>query len=551
MLTIKEAMKLPALKETKLIAGHSGIDFPIKWVTTVEIIEDTSRFQNGEFLVTTGFGLIENEAYKKRFLKLINEKKLAGVALYTGFYIPEIPSFFIEAANKAGLPLIEIPKTINFSTVTKAILEQIANRQIRLLEDSLSIHKEMTKLALRNDGLQQVLSKLSELTGSSMFVFDDMYQLSAHMKRHKQMQVTESMIYFKDKPFILKHYLENSGTSTNQLHRFKLDEFPCFLTSVQTGEFTYGYLLMVNEKTYSSEMDEVILEHVATLIGIEFMKDYAIEETKVRLQGELVEEILHLQKNDLDENMALRRGLKLGFDLSKNQAVLFAKVKDPGRYSNDQNDWGQHLHYIASQQFSKLDRQYILLPKTDALVALIEVSESSKTVAKQQLKEASERILEHWKFHFQEQLTIGIGKTYKEIEKLSRSGREAEYAVQYSSLLLKKTNIIHFDDLGFYHLLIRVQEAGLSLDHYYQQYLGELVQGKSHRTDLILTLETYLAQNCHIQQTAAKLYIHRHTLKYRLSQIERKTGLSMQSADDRLNLHLAVMAYKFFHTIKS
>ncbi|MBM7094563.1 PucR family transcriptional regulator ligand-binding domain-containing protein [Bacillus sp. H-16] len=543
MLTIKEALKLPALHETIIRAGESGTDHTIKWVTTVEIIEDISRFQEGEFLVTTGFGLNEDTPYKERLISLIKEKKLAGMALYTGFYIPHIPDELIDAADDAGLPLIEIPPSINFSTVTKAILEQMANRQIRILEDSLSIHKEMTKLALSNDGLDQILKKLSELTHSSMFVFDDMFQLHAYVKRHGQMQVEKNGIYMNNDSFSLKDYVDVLSREEKRFHHYVWHSFPCFLTPVKTGEFIYGYLLMINEKTYSSEMDEVILEHVATLIGIEFVKEYAIEETEVRLQGELVEEVL--QKKDIDENTALRRGFKLGFDLSKKQAVLYAKVKMQSLFTKKHQDFGKQLHYIASQQLSKSTSQSILLPKTDALVALIETNGPSKTEDKQQLRTYAEGILKHWRFHYSEPLTIGIGRPYQSIGDLSTSGREAEYAVSYSSLLLSKTDIIHYDDLGFYHLLIQMQESGVPLEQFYSDYLGDLVKGDRHRTDLILTLETYLGHNCHIQQTAAKLYIHRHTLKYRLTQIEKKTGLNIDSAGDRLNLHLAVMAYKF------
>ncbi|WP_026689567.1 PucR family transcriptional regulator [Alteribacter aurantiacus] len=546
MLTIQEALNLPALQETIIRAGQSGVDQTIKWVTTVEIIEDITRFQQGEFLVTTGFGLNEDTPYKERLLSLIREKKLAGMALYTGFYIPHIPKEIIEEADVLGLPLIEIPSSINFSTVTKAILEQMANRQIRILEESLSIHKEMTKLALRHDGLEPMLKKLSVLTSSSMFVFDDLFQMHAFVKRHKEMDVHGSTIMLNNQSFILKDYMDVVKVKKDAFHHHNWQRFPCFFTPVKSGEFVYGYLLMIKEKTYSTEMDEAILEHVATLVGIEFVKEYAIEETKVRIQGELVEEIL--QRKDMDTATALRRGLRLGFDLSKKQAVLYAKVRGESPYTKQELDFGKQLHYIAAQQFSKESAQCILLPKTDALVAMVETTGQSIAEDKKQLKHYAQGMIERWRFHYQEPLIIGIGRSYQSIHDLSTSGREAEYAVSYSSLLLKKSDIIHYDDLGFYHLLIQMEESGVPLEQFYSDYLGELVHGDRHRTDLILTLETYLGHNCHIQQTATKLYIHRHTLKYRLSQIEKKTGMSMDSADDRLNLHLAVMAYKFSQT---
>ncbi|PYZ98348.1 hypothetical protein CR205_07050 [Alteribacter lacisalsi] len=549
MLTIKEALNLPVMARTKLIAGESGLNNPIKWVTTVEIIEDITRFQEGEFLITTGYGLGEDTVYRERLLTLIRKKKLAGMALYTGFYIEEVPYSVREAAEQTGLPLIEIPTSINFSAVTKAILEQLANRQIRLLEASLSIHKEMTKLALGNDGLQQVLEKLSKLTHSSMYVFDDMYHLSAHVSRHDDVNVQENTVYLRNEAFNLKEFMSASESNQDPFLRYTWHGFPSFLTTVMNGEFTYGYLLMIHEKNYPSEMDEVILEHVSTLIGIEFVKKHAIEEAKVRLQGELLEEIL--QKKDLDILNAKRRGLRLGFDLSGRQAVLFVKVTESSPVVKEQSDWGKQLYYVVSKQLQKAGVQFILLPKTDSLAALVDVNGETPAEQKKRLMDISKRINEHWSFHYSSPLTIGIGRAYEDMGLLSSSGKQAEHAVMYAGLLFTKTRIVHYDDLGFYHLLIHLQESGMAIEDYYRQYLGELTAGERHRTDLILTLETYLGQNCHIQQTASLLYVHRHTLKYRLGQIEKKTGMSFQRAEDRLNLHLAVMAYKFCHASRN
>lgn len=61
-ISVQEAISLPVMKEAKIRGGAGGIDNQIKWVTIVEIIEDINRFQEGEFLITTGYGLNEDSA---------------------------------------------------------------------------------------------------------------------------------------------------------------------------------------------------------------------------------------------------------------------------------------------------------------------------------------------------------------------------------------------------------------------------------------------------------------------------------------------------------
>ncbi|WP_088035599.1 PucR family transcriptional regulator [Evansella clarkii] len=544
MLTIYEAMNLPALKGTKLIAGKKGRDNPINWVTTIEIIEDISRFNEGEFIVTTGYGLIDNPVYIDRLTELIKSGRLSGLAFHTGFYLQSIPEALTDAADEHHLPLIEIPKSINFSTITKTIVEEIGNEQMRLLQDSLKIHKEMTKLALNNKGLDEVLKRISNLTHSTFLVFNDIGELQAVENIHQDfVSVTEEYVTVSEEKHSAASLFEMINNHTPG-EPIKIANFYCFSTPVSAESFTYGYLVALQHKPFWSEMDSIIMDHVSTLVGIELVKQYAVEETRVRLKGELAEEIL--LKDKFNKEAALKRGTKLGYDLSKPHAVLYLRihVKEDERYRINE-DLSSHLHYVAAQTLQHSGRQYIILPKAEELYALVQVDFYDKINEKDGLKNISAKIQDRWTVNFKQQLTIGIGNGYRQLNEVSQSAKEAEYAVRYAPLFLNGPSVVHFDELGFYQMLIRMQEAGISLKVFYETHLGNLLVNKQHRTDLILTLEVYLAHNCNIQQAASSLFIHRHTLKYRLSQIEKYTGLSLQSPDDRFNLHLAILAYKF------
>ncbi|SDY89774.1 purine catabolism regulatory protein [Evansella caseinilytica] len=541
MFTIEKAMKLPAMKGTKLIAGERGKNRPVKWVTTIEIIEDISRFHEGELVVTTGYGLADHPAYATTLIALIESGKLSGIAFYSGFYINNVPEEIVNAAEEQGLPLIEIPSTINFSTITKAIVEQIGNEQMNYLEDSLAIHKEMTKWALNNGGLKEALQKISLLTDASLFVFDDLGDLQAFENIHSdKITVIGKKLIVDNVEQDMALFFTNAGNSGV----YQQSSFRLFPSKIESGSFTYGYLLAAKEKKAWKEMNEMIMDHAATLVGIQLVKQYAVEETKVSLQGELVEEILLKEK--VDEAKAVKRGKRLGFDLTKTHAVLLFQIINDDNDPEKNSQWSNHLHYVVAQTLSKQQRQRILLAKVNTLYALIEADWRKKAAEKRELISIAAAIHERWSRQFPVPLMIGIGNCYAGLDQLSQSAKDSEYAVQYAPLLVKESNIVHIDDLGFYQLLIRMQEAGLSLKDFYESYLGDLLGKKQSRTDLVATAEAYLVHNCNIQRTAASLYIHRHTLKYRLMQIEKRTGLDLQSHDDRMNLHLAILAYKFY-----
>jgi DNA-binding PucR family transcriptional regulator len=57
---------------------------------------------------------------------------------------------------------------------------------------------------------------------------------------------------------------------------------------------------------------------------------------------------------------------------------------------------------------------------------------------------------------------------------------------------------------------------------------------------LIGTLRTYLANQSSLSLAARALDVHVHTVRYRLTKLEELTGLSLQNAEDRLTLELAL-----------
>lgn len=63
-----------------------------------------------------------------------------------------------------------------------------------------------------------------------------------------------------------------------------------------------------------------------------------------------------------------------------------------------------------------------------------------------------------------------------------------------------------------------------------------------YRTSLLETLETWLACDASVSVTAARLYAHRHTIRYRLDRVRELTGLDPAATEDRERLVLGLRA---------
>ena len=58
------------------------------------------------------------------------------------------------------------------------------------------------------------------------------------------------------------------------------------------------------------------------------------------------------------------------------------------------------------------------------------------------------------------------------------------------------------------------------------------------------TLETFLDADGNVAGTAARLFTHRHTIRYRLERVRELTGLDVSSTDGRERLGLGLKAMR-------
>lgn len=63
-----------------------------------------------------------------------------------------------------------------------------------------------------------------------------------------------------------------------------------------------------------------------------------------------------------------------------------------------------------------------------------------------------------------------------------------------------------------------------------------------YRTSLVETLETWFASDASVSVTAARLYAHRHTVRYRLDRVRELTGLDVTVTEQRERLVLGLRA---------
>jgi len=103
-----------------------------------------------------------------------------------------------------------------------------------------------------------------------------------------------------------------------------------------------------------------------------------------------------------------------------------------------------------------------------------------------------------------------------------------------------------FDQTGAYRLLLSAMSENPSeLQRFYAETVEPLVAyDEQYETDLVRTLETFLAADGNVAGTAQRLFTHRHTIYYRLERVRELSGLDVSSSDGREKLSLGLKSMR-------
>lgn len=121
-LTLADVLALPGLESMHLRAGAAGLDNRVRWPYVAENSGIAEWVLGGELVFVTGINHPRDETNLLQLLEEACERQVAGLVILTGpAYIQAIPQRLLDAAEAAGMPLIEQPYSLKMVLVTQAI----------------------------------------------------------------------------------------------------------------------------------------------------------------------------------------------------------------------------------------------------------------------------------------------------------------------------------------------------------------------------------------------------------------------------------------------
>ena len=282
--------------------------------------------------------------------------------------------------------------------------------------------------------------------------------------------------------------------------------------------------LAIGKRDAITQFDGIVASHALSLLAIEIDKSRAVAEAERRLKGDFFDALV---RGGLPAQEAARGLRRFGFNGSDRVAVVAVEAQVPI----------EQLTWAMEDVLSLREGAFLTAPREDALFIVIRPDGEA----------GMEALRSEVAAKLGADVLTGVGSAVPPAE-AGRSLREATYALQVCRV--EGRAFADFRSLGTYRLLLTLPEPD-ALRAFADSVLAPLDRyDADHAGELVPSLAKFLHHNAKWEAAADELYVHRHTLRYRMRKVEELTGRDLSAARDRMEFWLALRARDLLTTVR-
>jgi len=550
-ITVRQLLANDALA-LKLLAGGAGEDETIRWVHVSELEDPTDWLKGGEVLLTIGLNVGDTPAKQRAYVKRLAGAGLAGLGFGVGFSHKKAPKAIVEAAEKLGFPLFEVPYPTPFIAITEAVSTRVLAEQYDVLHRAVEAQHVLTRAVLDERGVEGIAVALARVINGWALVLDLHGMPLAASSKDAEARTARAWDEIREsRP-------EGTGFSLSSI-----DEGHHVQIQPVGAHGRVEAFLAVGKPEQPSAFDRVVAGHALSLLAIELSKERAVADAQRRMQGDFFADlarggltpteaskglarfgfapdtqvvVLAVESADVApppdplvaERAAKSKGkaasAKKTGTTSKKASVSSATAKDPVAPLSVED-----LAWATEDHLSRSGGAYLISPYATGVHVLVP---AGMAAAEAKVKdEVGKRI--------GRELRVGASSP-NPATAVGRALREALYALQVCRL--EGWGSAGFEDLGTYRLLLSMADPD-ALRAFADSLLAPLDgYDADHGGELVSSLRAFLEHNARWETASTVLGVHRHTLRYRMRKVEDLTGRQLASSFDRMEFWLAVRA---------
>ncbi|WP_405408307.1 PucR family transcriptional regulator [Streptomyces decoyicus] len=538
--TLASLVNHTALKLT-VLAGEERLDVPVRWAHASELIDPVPYMEGGELLLITALKLdAEDAEATRRYVRRVAEAGVVGLGFAVGVNYEGVPEPLVEAAREQGLPLLGVPRRTPFIAISKAVSAAVAADQYRAVTAGFEAQRELTRAALSVEGPAELLARLAAHLDGWAALYDASGAVVAaapDWAARRAARLTDDVGRLRERPAPASSVVSD----TDGDDRVELQ-------SLGTGRRARG-VLAVGTGAPLGTAERYAVHSAVALLTLTTERSRALQDAEQRLGAAVLKMLL---AGEPDHARAVAGRLYGGLLDAPFRMVVAEPVAGEKQGSTVSAGAGATggLDGLADAMDSAAARTgeaVLAVPDGERLIVLVADGGAAADACAVYAAEAEVRAGAQPRARGRagraeaghgEGVVVGLSaptgpsaaaNAYRQAEQaLSVARRRGRALVEHEDVAAGSVLPLLADDA------VRAFADGLL------RALRE--HDEKGRGDLVASLRAWLARHGQWDAAAADLGVHRHTLRYRMRRVEEILGRSLDDADVRMELWLALKA---------
>lgn len=532
--SVRNILTLLVSRDAQLVAGAGGLERRVTWASRMRARLPAFESVHGGELALLGLSQLRRlDESLPHLLSSLHKEGIAAVAVAAAS-LEALGNEACSSADRLHLPLILLPPAASLEEIEREVITFVVSFHSEVERKATEVSHQLMQLSAQGVGIQGICEHLARICARWVVVQDAERQVrfKAASPPMDLETATSLPMPLTDEMLVQQNL---ARVSVPILIRYEV----------------VGYLSLVGADDDFDYLERIILGQVAPILALEFVRERERSEVEGRYHLEAFIDVLQGNYQQPDEMLA--RAHLLGYDLTTPQVVAIFELSDSEpATSSRMAQWGRRLRdellrtWPKSWVLSESRRVTALLPVSSVGGSAEQERESENTIFTR-LERVHARMRQSKIDNFSSFYSGGLGHIARNLQGISQSLREAQQALEIGRRLFGEGQLHSFARLGIYRLLFYLHKQSQLAD-FYEETLGPLLAHDT-RSDgsFIETLEGYFRCNGNLSETARTMHLHRNSVLYRLGRIEEILGCSLEDAEIRLSLQIAL---KIRHLLK-
>jgi purine catabolism regulator len=482
---IRELLETAHL-QLELLAGAGGLERVVEWTHVSDLEEPWIWLNGGELLLVNGLAIPADAEGQTNFISALASKRAAGLAI--GVRAPDLRPEAIALADELDFTLLRIPNPVPFLSIARLVAAHNQDRAQRRMATHIRLFDTLER-GSGPDDIPALVQSLEKISGYRLFITTPQGHPLLPGLKSPPATVVESLAPFREDP-----------------HRRSQSLPGWLIVPIPLGFRSAGFVLAL-ERADQEQAGLGAVRHIATIAALLASNLYRERELERRRGAELLGRLLAGAAPEEAWDLLRERGLESG-------PLTMVKL----RGSRDAIDEIHHRTcdlWIPHLLLSEEEDAYLVME--DAQETLLSLINDLDLVAGASSPFPASA---HW--------VLARAEADKALKRALSKPRAYGSVVHYSAA---------DSPLEWLPSDPAVLEA-LS-----DQVLRPLRDyDRENNASLLESLRVYFGHERRLSEASDALFVHKHTLAYRLKRIEAITGRSLGAMDDLCVLYLALKA---------